>query len=164
MGKDEKTKKTENENYLKNKVHKVLMYSYLFFFVSFLVGLSLDFAFPLKISEKFSAPFLGVVFLVLGTFLIIWAQVSSRKLKKEKENISKKAFCHGPYCFTCSPTHWGLFLLTLGFGISTNALFIVVFTLISFIVNKFVFLKREEKILAEKYGAPYLEYKKSVKF
>ncbi|KKP71662.1 MAG: hypothetical protein UR70_C0021G0015 [Candidatus Nomurabacteria bacterium GW2011_GWB1_35_20] len=51
----------------------------------------------------------------------------------------------------------------LGFGIITNALFIIIFSVISFIITKFVFIRKEEKILAEKYGIPYLEYKKSVK-
>lgn len=45
-----------------------------------------------------------------------------------------------------------------------NAFFIIVFSFISFLITKFTFLSKEEKILAEKYGAPYLEYKKSVKF
>ncbi|KKP64099.1 MAG: hypothetical protein UR62_C0020G0001, partial [Candidatus Nomurabacteria bacterium GW2011_GWF2_35_12] len=67
------------------------------------------------------------------------------------------------YCYTRSPTHFGLFLLMLGFGIITNALFIIIFSVISFIITKFVFIRKEEKILAEKYGIPYLEYKKSVK-
>ena len=78
-------------------------------------------------------------------------------------NVTKENFCKGPYCYARHPTHWGLFFLILGFGIILNALFVILCTLISFIVTKFVFIEKQEKILAEKYGAPYLEYKKSVK-
>ncbi len=152
----------ENKSIHKNKVHGVLAHSYLFYFVSFLVGLFLDFIFPFKIFKNPAVFSVGCVFLVLGTLLILWAQRASLNLKKE--NINKVTFSHGPYRYTRSPTHLGLFILILGFGIIINALFIVIFSIISFIFTKIFFIKEEERILAEKYGAPYLEYKKSVKF
>lgn len=151
-----------NKNLHKNTVHKVLAHSYLFYFILLLVGLFLDFIFPIKIFWNSALPLLGIIFLFIGTFLIIWAQSVSRHLKKD--NISKETFCQGPYSFTRSPTHLGLFVLTLGFGFTINGLFIVIFSVISFIFTKAIFLKKEEKILSEKYGIPYLEYKKSVKF
>jgi len=40
---------------------------------------------------------------------------------------------------------------------------VILSTLISSLISRFIFLKRQENILAEKYGAPYLEYKKAVK-
>lgn len=161
--KEESTKeKTEANNLHKNKVHRVLAYSYLFYFVVFLLSLFLDFIFPLKIFEKFTGISVGAVFLILGTVLILWAQKSSLRL--QKESISKETFYRGPYRYTRSPTHFGLFLLMLGFGIISNALFVISFSIISFFITRFIFIKKEEKILTEKYGAPYLEYKKSVKF
>jgi protein-S-isoprenylcysteine O-methyltransferase Ste14 len=146
----------------KNKVHKVLAHSYLFYFISFLLAISLDFVFPIKIFKSSLTSPLGAFFLILGTLLILWAQMSSVKL--QKENISKEVFYHGPYRYTRSPTHFGLLFLMLGFGIMNNALFMIILSILSFIVTKLIFLKEEEKILAEKYGIPYLEYKKSVKF
>ena len=145
----------------KNKVHKILAHSYMFYFISFLLGLFLDFIFPFKIFKSPGVVSLGAVLLALGTLLVVWAQKSSRSLSKE--NITKETFYRGPYRYTRSPTHFGLFLLMFGFGIVANALFIVLFSIISFVVTKFLFIKKEEKILAEKYGAPYLEYKASVK-
>jgi protein-S-isoprenylcysteine O-methyltransferase Ste14 len=118
--------------------------------------------FPIEIFEKVTMASIGTVFLLIGTILIVWAQKSSLKL--QKENMSKETFLRGPYRYTRSPTHLGLFLLMLGFGITANALFLIVFSVLSFFITKFVFIKKEEQILAEKYGTPYLEYKKSVKF
>ena len=155
------TTEFESKNLHKNKIHKILAYSYLFYFILFLMGLFLDFMFPLKIFDNYVMSSIGAIFLIFGTLLIFWAQKSSLNL--DKDSINKEAFCHGPYRYTRSPTHFGLFLLMFGFGIIANALFIVIFSIISFIIAKFVFLKKEEKILAEKYGTPYLEYKKSVK-
>lgn len=146
----------------KNKVHHILAHSYFSFFLLFLFGVFLDLVFPIKIFQGSDIRLFGFIFLFLASVLIVWAQMTSRNLKKE--NLTKDTFCRGPYCYTRSPTHWGLFFLTLGFGFVANAGFVVLCTIISFLVTKLTFLKKEERILAEKYGAPYLEYKKQVKF
>jgi len=152
----------ENSNPHKNKVHKVLVHSYSTQFILFLIGICLDFVFQFKI---FMSPLIlqiGIIILILGSFLILSAQRTSRSLKKE--NMSRESFYRGPYRYTRSPTHLGLFLLILGFGIIVNAPFVILSAIISFIIAKFIFLNKQETILAEKYGSPYLEYKKMVKF
>ncbi len=162
MTKDEKIEQDKEDNPHKNRVHRVLAHSYLVTFFFFLVGLFLDSIFPLKIFEDNGKMVFGAIFLVLGTALIFWAQGSSLRLSKEDKK--KDTFYRGPYKYTRSPTHFGLLLLMLGFGITANAMFIIIFSIISFLISKIYFLRKEEQILVEKYGTPYLEYKKAVKF
>jgi protein-S-isoprenylcysteine O-methyltransferase Ste14 len=150
-----------NESPHKNKVHKVLAHSYAAYFALFLVGIILDFIFKLRIFPNSVMVPVGAVIIVLSTLLVFWAQKSSKTLNTD--NMTKETFCKGPYCYTRSPTHFGLFFLMLGFGIIVNAVFVILFTLIAFLLVRLVFLGKEEKILAEKYGEPYLEYKKSVR-
>jgi protein-S-isoprenylcysteine O-methyltransferase Ste14 len=152
----------ENKNLHKNKVHKILAHSYLVYFGLFLAGVCLDFIFKFKIYTNPIWASLGILFLTFGTLLIVWAQRTSRNLKKDI--INRENFCRGPYRYTRNPTHWGLFFLILGFGIIANASFVIISAFISFVIAKFIFLNKEEKILALKYGDPYLEYKKLVKF
>jgi protein-S-isoprenylcysteine O-methyltransferase Ste14 len=78
--------------------------------------------------------------------------------------LTKETFSKGPYRFTSTPTNFGLFFLMLGFGMVANSFFIMTCSCVAFIIARFVFLTQEEKVLAEKYGRPYLEYKKMVKF
>lgn len=148
----------------KQSVHKILAHSYSAHFILFLIGFFLDMAFGIKFFNPAIAGVagVGIVFLIFGSILIFWAQYTSHHLKKE--NITKETFCRGPYCYTRTPTNFGIFFVMLGSGIIANAFFIISFALISFLVAKFVFLKKEEKVLTAKYGAPFLEYKKSVKF
>ncbi len=146
----------------KSSPHKVLAYSYSVFFVFFLVGICLDLFFNYRVSDSYLMKPIGVLFLALGTFLVFWAQKTSRTLKKE--NITKDTFYRGPYKYTRGPTHWGLFLLMLGFGMTINAFFVTLLAFISFIFLKFTLLHKQEKLLEEKYGIPYQEYKKIVKF
>ena len=146
----------------KQSVHKILAHSYVAYLLFFLIGVCLDFIFDFGIFNNFFITQTGVVSLIFGTFLIMWAQYTSRNLNKE--NITKDTFRHGPYRFTRMPTNFGLFFLTLGFGIIVNAFFVVLSSFISLIVAKLVFIAKQEKVLADKYGEPYLEYEKSVKF
>jgi protein-S-isoprenylcysteine O-methyltransferase Ste14 len=143
------------------KVHRILAHSYSMYFLLFLTGVILDGIFDVRIFSGQVPVWVGFGFLVLATLLIVWAQGTSRNLKIE--NLTKETFCRGPYCYTRSPTHWGLFFLMLGFGLVSNALFVVVLTVLAFIITRLTFLKKEEDALAHKYGSPYLEYKKSVK-
>lgn len=146
----------------KHSVHKILAHSYAMYFILFLIGVTLDIIFKFKIFTSSVMMPVGAVLLILGSILILWAQYTSRNLKLE--NITKETFCRGPYCYTRTPTNFGLFFLILGFGVIANAFFVILSTLISFIIAKFIFLDKEEKVLAAKYGTPYLEYKKLVKF
>lgn len=153
------------ENSEKNRihgVHQVLAHSYALHLFLFLVGVVLDLVFNFKFFYNPSVVPIGIFFLIFGTFLIIWAQKTSRNL--DKNNISKETFLHGPYRYTRTPTNFGLFFLVLGFGLIINAFFVILSAFISFLLSKFIFLNKQEKILALKYGAPYLEYKKMVKF
>jgi protein-S-isoprenylcysteine O-methyltransferase Ste14 len=143
-------------------VHRIAAHSYMVALLFLLVGVFCDMLWePAVFDPKLTAP-LGVLFLGTGTILILWAQNSSHHFSKE--NITRESFCRGPYCFTRNPTHWGLYFLLLGFALATSAFFVAVSTVVSFFVTKAIFLKQEEKLLEVKYGEPYLEYKKSVKF
>jgi protein-S-isoprenylcysteine O-methyltransferase Ste14 len=144
------------------RVHRILAHSYTVYFLMFLLGVVLNLVFNYKIFNGRVSVVAGFALLVFATFLIFWAQHTSRNLNVE--NISKETFCRGPYCYTRSPTHWGLFFLMLGFGFIANSFFIVLCTILALVLTKITFLKKEEKMLAEKYGSPYLEYKKSVKW
>lgn len=142
-------------------IHRLLAHSYIVYFVLFLSGIILDIVFRFEIFTDVAVIPIGISIIVFATLLIFWAQASTRNLKKEK--ITKETFCQGPYCYTRNPTHWGLCLLMLGFGIVASAPFVIAAILIYMVISKFSFLDREEKMLAAKYGEPYLEYKKSVK-
>lgn len=146
----------------KNSVHEVLAHSYFVYFLLFLLGIFLDLVFHFKTFNSYIMIPIGSILIFFASLLIFWAQITTQNLTKE--TLTKETFFQGPYKFTRIPTHIGLFILMLGFGILINATFIVIFSIIFFIFNKIIFLRKEEKILEEKYGAPYIEYKKLVRF
>src|SRR3990167_1389650 len=137
-----------------DKVHRVLAHSYSMHFIFFLTCIMLDLFLGMKVLKSSLWVPAGVLLIFLGTGLIFWAQKTSRNLNIE--NLSKETFFKGPYCYSRSPTHWGLLFLMLGFGMIANMLFVILFTLLSFLISRLVFLVKQEKLLADKYGHHYL--------
>lgn len=143
------------------RIHRILAHSYSVYFLFFLTGVVLNIVFNWKIFQGTLPTVAGAGLLAFATFLILWAQHTSRNLNHG--NISKETFCKGPYCYTRSPTHWGLFMLMLGFGLIANSFFVVLLTVLAFVLTRLTFLAKEEQALTEKYGEPYREYQKSVR-
>ena len=82
----------------------------------------------------------------------------------DTDKLHHSHFGFGPYSFTRTPTQYGLLFMTLGLALLFGAFFMLCTTVIAFVAGKFFFIKKEEQNLAQKYGAPYLEYKKKVRF
>jgi protein-S-isoprenylcysteine O-methyltransferase Ste14 len=146
-----------------HKVHNFLAYSYFVYLFVLILGVLLDMLLPVKVfheSIMFSA---GIVLIIFSSILIVWAQKSSVDLL-EKENVSKEHFCRGPYCYTRTPTHYGLFFAVVGFGFIINSFFVILLTVASFLFTKITFVKKQELELEKKFGEAYREYKKIVKF
>jgi protein-S-isoprenylcysteine O-methyltransferase Ste14 len=144
-----------------SKVHRVLAHSYSFYLAAVFFGVILDMSFRIKVFNNNSFSVFGFVLIILASLLILWAQRTSRNL--DTQNLTWEAFYKGPYRLSRSPTHWGLFFLLLGSGIVANAAFVIVLSIVSLFITKIYFLRKEEEILAQKYGEPYIQYKKKVR-
>jgi len=149
----------------KNLVHIVLGHSYLLFFLGLLVGSFGDLYLPVHFANG-DLKFIGALFIFVGPLLILWAQKTSsktRKLRYEGDSVID-TFARGPYAFTRSPTHYGIGIMVFGYSLIVGSVWLVLSTLLTFVISKIFFLKKEEKILVEKYGEKYDDYKKKVKF
>ena len=147
----------------KGIVHFVLLHSYLIYFFAVIIGVIFDIFTPIKFFSNPIYQKLGVFMILIGTVLIYWAQSSSGLSKKDnKENITTKSFQNGPYKYFLSPTHLGLFTMTLGLGVVLNSIISVLTVLVAHILAKTIFFKKQEKILERKYGKAYTDYKKNL--
>lgn len=156
--------KDEIVDYRKETVHFVLLHSYLIFLFAVILGVVFDTVIKREIFSNSVYHYVGFFMLIISSIIIYWAQSTSANYQQrvhKKEGRSHFEF--GPYRFLRSPTHFGLFVLTLGFALIINSLFSVIFTFIAYIITKLFFLKKEEKLLEKKYGEVYRDYKKKVK-
>jgi protein-S-isoprenylcysteine O-methyltransferase Ste14 len=154
----------EFKEYRKGMVHFILVHSYLIFLFAVVLGVLFDVFLNGNIFSGVMYQYVGLLMLIAGSLIIYWAQSTSANYKKRiKKNETMLHFEFGPYKYFRSPTHFGLFVMTLGLALIINSLFSVIFTVLAYTITKLFFLKKEEKLLEEKYGETYTNYKKKVK-
>lgn len=145
-------------------VHFVLLHSYFIFLFAVILGAFLDPLVDKKIFSNIIYQNIGFLMLIIGSIIIYWAQTtSSNYQQREIKNESRSYFEHGPYRYMRSPTHFGLFIITLGFSLIMNSFFGIVLIIIAYIITRLFFIKKEEELLETKYGQVYRDYKKKVK-
>ena len=145
------------------KVHIVLSQSYSVYLFGILIAVVLDFMYPIGFGND-NLIIIGFIFMILGSVLVYWAQNSASKSKKEMmERKCPRNFASGPYKFSRRPTQLGLTIATLGFGLISESFFVVLAVIFAYFITRFVFLRYQEKILMERYGDEYCNYKEKVK-
>lgn len=148
-------------NNKKESVHFLLAHAYLFFFLCVILGIFFDSILKIELFHFEFFSYIGVSLILFGTFVVYWAQKSSAKASKiSMEKSNTEGFTFGPYKFIKHPTYLGLFVTSLGFSFLIESLTSIIFVVIAYVVIKFTFVKKEEKMLLEKYGEKYLNYKK----
>lgn len=150
------------ETHKPKEVHQILAHSYSTYFIFFLIGLVGDIFFPYRVGIEYSV-YIGYILIFIATILVLWAQRTSSLLAEKKEKQSHHDFRQGPYRFTRSPTHIGLGLLLLGVGFIFQSILIIILTAIPLLLAHFVFVRKMEEILENKYGEKYFKYKEIVK-
>lgn len=150
--------------YRSGMVHTVISDSYITFLIAIILGVIFDSFISFKIFNNYLFEYLGLGMIILGPLLTYWAQKSSSVAKK---NVLEKGFPisfeYGPYRYTRNPSYLGVFIMIMGLGIILNSIFSIIFGLVAYFIIRFVFLKKEEKLLGDKYGQVYFDYKNKVK-
>jgi len=121
--------------------------------------------FRVGLYEEPWAETLGIIFLVLASLLIVWAQYSSQTTFKTKHviDVKEEDFHKGPYHFIRHPTYLGLFCLCLGFGLLAYSFSVIVLSFAAFFVINYYIVPHEEEILLSKYGEEYKSYRERTK-
>ena len=150
--------------YRSGMINTIISNSYITFFCATILGVVFDIITPVKIFNNLIFEYFGVSMVVLGPMLVYWAQKSSDTAKKNVLNKGLPiSFEYGPYRYTRNPSYLGVFIMIMGLGLILNSIFSIIFGLIAYFIIRFIFIKKEEKLLKGKYGQIYLDYKNKVK-
>lgn len=160
MTPDEKNEKLKNDPRI---VHSLLIGSYFVYFIPVIFGLLLDILFPGYLFKNDTLQLLGIFIIFMSSMLIFWAQRTSSSSKKKLMQEGVRNFAAGPYKYSRNPTFAGLFYMTIGLGLILGSYFVIGMVMVAFILNKYIFIPKQEHILDLKYGQIYSEYKKKVK-
>ena len=132
------------------------------------VGLALTFLYPVPIVDHTSERTLfglGVVFLVLWLGLAISANLTfRRKGTPVNPYVPTTALAQGgPYRFTRNPMYLGLVLMTVGFALVMNSMWLILIAVPVMLALRSLVIVHEEKYLEGKFGDEYRAYSKRVR-
>ncbi len=145
-------------------IHVILFHTYAVFFGAVILGVIFDQIFAVHIFDNYNLQNLGFIMIVLGSILVYWAQSTTNSPKGElNKERDINFFLRGPYKYTRNPTNLGLTIMTVGLGIIINSFFSVLFIVITYLISRFIFIRKQDSILTERYGEVFMDYKKKVK-
>jgi protein-S-isoprenylcysteine O-methyltransferase Ste14 len=158
----------EDNQKLDNKkvgiIHIILFNTYMLFLGSVVLGVIFDQIFTFDFFTGNIFEYLGIGMIIWGSIIVYWAQSTTSQSKNEiNKERDTNFFFRGPYKYTRNPTNLGLTVMSLGLGFVINSLFSIIFIVITYLISRFIFIKKQDMILAERYGDVFIEYKKRVK-
>ncbi|MGY5878745.1 MAG: isoprenylcysteine carboxylmethyltransferase family protein [Candidatus Thorarchaeota archaeon] len=126
------------------------------------------FMFPVNvIPEPYN--FVGLPFIPIGFFLIIWANYSLLVIGKiglrNREPMQRPSnlVLAGPYRFSRNPLYLGILVILAGLIIFLSSIVTAFLTVLVYIIFRYVFIKKEEILLEEEFGDEYRDFMKRVK-
>jgi protein-S-isoprenylcysteine O-methyltransferase Ste14 len=105
---------------------------------------------------------IGLLLVIAGPALILWSLLSIRKFHDKVSGKAEVDFAIGPYRYMRNPTFLGLTFLVAGFGFFADASYVVFSSILSYLIVRSTFLRKEERLLTERYGEDYIRYMKKV--
>jgi len=142
------------------RVHPPVVY-----LLALLVGIGLNFLWPLPVLPPWWGVVAGLVVIGLGA-AIMPAVVSRFKRAGTAFDPHKPAsalITDGPYRFSRNPAYLALTLWYLGIGLIFNSAWILLLAIPPFVVMDRWAIPREERHLEEKFGQEYGQYKARVR-
>jgi len=145
------------------KQSKLLLPTYFFIFLLLTIGLH----FVLPLIQLIYAPYkyIGILLLVIGIWLNIWADGLFKKKNTTVKPFEKSSalILEGPFRFSRHPMYLGMVIALLGVAIILGSLITFLVPIAFFITMQIVFIRHEEKALEQTFGQEYLDYKKRVR-
>jgi protein-S-isoprenylcysteine O-methyltransferase Ste14 len=127
------------------------------------------FFFPEDISVPFPFNLCGLLAIVLGFILIVWANYTLLFVGKiglnarEPFHTPPTLVLEGPYRFSRNPIYLSVIIILFGLAILVGSLTVFIISIALFIIFRTWFISWEEKKLEEVFGEEYLEYKRRVR-
>ncbi|MBL7055642.1 isoprenylcysteine carboxylmethyltransferase family protein [Candidatus Woesearchaeota archaeon] len=127
--------------------------------------LIINYVFPTQ--KIFSKPlnYSGIIFIVLGISLIVWAAISFKKQNTPKDPFKKPTavVVDGPFRYSRNPMYLGLTTVLLGTSFLNGSWLILMTPTLFIITIQIFFIPMEETKMENLFGTKYLDYKSKVR-
>jgi protein-S-isoprenylcysteine O-methyltransferase Ste14 len=148
----------------KNNIITKLAFPPFYFFASISLMTILYFALPEYNITYFPINFIGLLFLVFGSYLTIRYTMIFNNKKTTLQNTEPSFFVKdGFYKYSRNPMYLGGLLFLIGLGILLGNIISFIIIIIFFFVMNFVCIPVEEKIMKNIFKEDYEKYKTNVR-
>ena len=144
-------------------MNRILPPTYLWAYL--ILAVVLHFLFPGKQIIFFPYNLLGILFLITGTVMNVWADSVFKKVKTtiKPGGRSTVLVVQGPYRFSRHPMYLGMALFLIGVSILLGSLVPFIPPLLFIIAMEVMFIPQEEKVMEKTFPEEYPEYKKKAR-
>jgi protein-S-isoprenylcysteine O-methyltransferase Ste14 len=125
----------------------------------------LGFLAPLKKIVTAPSNYSGIIFIVFGIAINLWADAIFKKQNTAVKPDEKpsRLIESGPFRISRHPMYLGMIVILLGIAILMGSLSAFIFPIIFFLIMQFKYIPQEEKIMENEFGKAYLDYKKKAR-
>ena len=129
--------------------------------------LQIVFHYLLPVKEIVVTPYnyLGVIFILIGFTINVWADALFKKAKttvKPGETTSEM-ITSGPFCISRHPMYLGMLLILLGTALVMGSVIVFLVPVVFVMIIQLFFVGMEERSMERAFGDAYLQYKKRVR-
>ncbi len=144
----------------KRKIHPP---TYLLIMITIQVIIS--FFVPLKKIITMPLNYSGIVLIIFGIAINLWADAIFKKQNTTVKPDEKPGQLveSGPFFFSRHPMYLGMTVILLGIAILAGSLSAFIFPIIFFFIMQFKYVSQEEKMMENEFGGAYLNYKKKIR-
>jgi len=137
----------------------------LIYLCSILIGLALQFVWPLKVLPAALEATLGgsLMLVAIVLFTLSVRQFVAAGTAVQTHRPTTTILRTGPYRFSRNPIYVSFTLLYIGIAVWVNSAWLLGMLIPTLIVISYGVIAREERYLAQKFGDEYLRYKASVR-
>jgi protein-S-isoprenylcysteine O-methyltransferase Ste14 len=135
--------------------------------VAILIALPVLFHYLIPVMTVIPTPYsyLGVVVMILGMALLIWAAMLFRKAGTsfQLQGGGSVLVTSGAYQFSRNPMYLGMLIWVIGLAILLGSLIVFLFPILLFLLANFLIIPLEERDLQRIFEKRFIEYKRSVR-
>ncbi|MBS0240818.1 MAG: isoprenylcysteine carboxylmethyltransferase family protein [Proteobacteria bacterium] len=130
-------------------------------------ALAMDWLFrlPIPFAETGVAHYVGMLLLMAGIGLVIWAALQFKAFDTSirPDRGSAALLLAGPYAFSRNPIYLGEVVAQLGAALAFNSLWLLIGAIFFAVLVTRLAISPEEAYLARRFGRPYLDYSAHVR-
>ena len=144
---------------------KIKLMPPMIFYSFILLSVILNFFLPIKKIIVQPYNYLGIVLILVGLLIDVWAWMLFRKRKTTLNPYKRplKLVNSGLFKISRNPMYLGMDLILWGVSTSLGSLITFIFPIIFIILIEKLFISLEEKNLEKRFGKKYLDYKKKIR-